>query len=100
MPPDPQATYDLLRKEAAAYSKELAAKPHIVVLTKSDLRTTHDARRTMHDGERTTHPSLRSGQADARRTTIRTDAPVVEISAITRQGIPELLEQLWKILKS
>ena len=35
--PDPQATYDLLRKEAAAYSKELAAKPHVVVLTKADL---------------------------------------------------------------
>src|SRR5262245_31445480 len=35
--PDPQATYELLRREAASYSKELAAKPHIVVLTKSDL---------------------------------------------------------------
>src|SRR5438477_6793223 len=59
--PDPQATYELLRKEASAYSKELAAKPHVVVLTKADLRTTHDARRT----------------------TLRTDAgaPVVEISA-------------------
>jgi GTP-binding protein len=78
--PDPQATYDLLRKEAASYSKELAAKPHVVVLTKADLRTTHDARRT----------------------TIRTDAgaPIVEISAVTRQGIPELLETLWKTLKS
>jgi len=27
--PDPQATYDLLRKEAASYSKELASKPHV-----------------------------------------------------------------------
>jgi GTP-binding protein len=27
--PDPQATYELLRREAAAYSKELAAKPHV-----------------------------------------------------------------------
>lgn len=76
--PDPQATYDLLRREAAAYSQELSAKPHVVVLTKSDLATTHDARRT----------------------TIRTDAPVVEISAVARQGIPELLEVLWKTLKS
>jgi GTP-binding protein len=75
--PDPQATYDLLRKEAAAYSKELAAKPHIVVLTKSDLRTTHNAPRT-----------------------IETDAPIVEISAVTKQGIPELVEVLWKTLKS
>src|SRR5947207_3526680 len=78
--PDPQATYDLLRREAASYSKELASKPHIVVLTKADLRTTDDARRT----------------------TIRTDAgaPVVEISAVARQGIPNLLEVLWKTLKS
>jgi GTP-binding protein len=78
--PDPQATYDLLRKEAAAYSKELAAKPHVVVLTKSDLRTTDDARPTV----------------------IRTDAgaPIVEISAVARQGLPELLEVLWKTLKS
>ena len=76
--PDPQATYDLLRREASAYSKELAAKPHVVVLTKADLFTTHDARRTRID----------------------TSAPVVEISAITRQGIPQLLETLWKTLKS
>jgi len=77
--PDPQATYDLLRKEAAAYSKELAAKPHVVVLTKSDLRTPHAARPTLHP--------------DA-------GAPVIEISAAARQGLPELLETLWKTLKS
>jgi len=78
--PDPQATYDLLRREAAAYSKELASKPHVVVMTKADLRTAHGARRTP----------------------VRTDAgaPVVTISAIARQGIPELLEQLWKTVKS
>ena len=77
--PDPQATYELLRKEAAAYSKELAVKPHVVVLTKSDLAAPHAA-----------------------RPTIRTDAgaPIVEISAVARQGIPELLEVLWKTLKS
>src|SRR5213594_3653748 len=67
--PDPQATDDLLRQEAAAYSKELASKPHVVVLTKADLRTTHDERRTK----------------------VRTEgsAPVVEISAVARQGIPD-----------
>src|SRR5207247_1675058 len=35
--PDPQATYELLLREAASYSPELASKPHIVVLTKLDL---------------------------------------------------------------
>ena len=75
--PDPQATYELLRREAAAYSKELASKPHVVVLTKADLI------------------------ADSREPiAIRTSAPVVTISAVARQGIPELLEVLWKTLKS
>src|SRR2546429_2211645 len=61
--PDPQATYDLLRREAAAYSKELAAKPHVVVLTKADLHPIADSR----------YPIA-----------LRTDAgaPVVEISAV------------------
>src|SRR5881396_1521853 len=78
--PDPQATYDLLRREAASYSKELAAKPHVVVLTKADLNPTADSPRTM----------LRP-EAGAR---------VVTISAVTRQGVAELLEVLWKTLKS
>jgi len=77
--PDPQATYDLLRKEAAAYSKELAAKPHVVVLTKADLNPIADSRK----------PIATQG-----------GAPTVEISAVARQGIPELLETLWKTLKS
>src|SRR5712691_5981327 len=77
--PDPQATYDLLRREAASYSKELASKPHVVVMTKSDLGTPHAA-----------------------RATLRTEAgaPVITISAVARQGIPELLEVLWKTVKS
>ena len=76
--PDPQATYDLLRKEAASYSKELASKPHVVVLTKADLTP------------------------DTRHLPLRTDAgaPVVTISAVARDGIPELLEVLWKTVKS
>ena len=75
--PDPQATYELLRREAAAYSPELAAKPHVVVLTKADLLT-----------------------PDTRHLAIRTDAgaPVVRISAVTGAGVPELLETLWQSL--
>src|SRR6266576_4386677 len=74
--PDPQATYELLRREAASYSKELASKPHVVVMTKSDL------------GRKTSPIRTEGG------------APVVTISAVARQGIPELLEQLWKTVKS
>src|SRR5213594_4246974 len=77
--PDPQATYDLLRREAASYSPELAAKPHIVVLTKVDL-----------------------SDPASRLPTIRTPtgAPVVAISAVTGAGVPELLETLWQALSA
>jgi GTP-binding protein len=75
--PDPQATYELLRREAASYSKELADKPHVVVITKSDL--VPDTR----------YPIATEG-----------GAPVITISAAARQGLPELLELLWKTLKS
>src|SRR6266849_2425794 len=77
--PDPQATYELLRREAASYSRELAAKPHIVVLTKADL----------------THPA-------SPIPTIRTQGgtPVVAISAVTGAGVPELLETLWQALRA
>src|SRR5207302_10339363 len=73
--PDPQAGYELLLREAAAYSPELAAKPHVVVLTKLDL----------------SHPA-------SPIPTIRTPAgaPVVAVSAVTGQGIPQLLETLWQ----
>ena len=86
---DPQATYDLLRREVALYSPDLAAKPHVVVLTKSDLSP----------GSLT--PGWQPGvnQPDI---LIRTEAgaPVITISAVTRHGVPELLEVLWRTLKS
>jgi len=75
--PDPQATYELLRREAASYSKELAAKPHVVVITKSDLVPDSRYPIATQDG-----------------------APVTTISAAARQGLPDLLELLWKTLKS
>src|SRR6266568_1748033 len=76
--PDPQATYELLLREAASYSPDLAAKPHVVVLTKLDL----------------SHPA-------SRIPTIRTNAgaPVVAISAVTGAGVPQLLETLWQSLR-
>ena len=76
--PDPQATYELLLREAAAYSPALAAKPHLVVLTKADLQTPDTGRAAF---------SPRGG------------APVVAVSSVTREGLPELLETLWKALQ-
>jgi GTPase involved in cell partitioning and DNA repair len=77
--PDPQATYDLLRREAQLYSPELAAKPHLAVLTKSDL---------LPPGERL--PALRTDDS----------APIHAISAVSREGLPELLEALWRAIQT
>ena len=78
-PLDDQATYDLLLREAAAYSPELAAKPHVVVVTKADLLTPD-----------TPHPAIHT----------HAGAPVVLVSAVTRAGIGELLETLWQALRA
>jgi GTP-binding protein len=71
---DAQAEYSMLRQELAAYSSELASRPHCVVLTKADL--------------------LAPGQEPP-----RIDAPdawgTFTISAVTRRGLGELLEALW-----
>src|SRR5882672_9369401 len=77
--PDVQATYELLRREAELYSPELAAKPHVVVLTKRDL---------LPPGELL--PALRTDD----------HAPIHAISAVTREGLPELLEALWRTIQT
>jgi len=76
---DPQATYDMLRREAGEHDSALARKPHVVVLTKADLLP-----------------------PDARPPAIHADggAPVCVISAATGQGVPALLETLWRILRA
>jgi GTP-binding protein len=77
--PEPQATYELLRREAGLYGAGLAAKPHVVVITKSDLLPPGGA-----------PPSVRTVD----------DAPVVVVSAVTGAGIPLLLETLWQRLRA
>ena len=77
--PDPQATYELLLREAASYSPELAAKPLVVVLTKVYLLPPASRLPTIHT---------------------QAGAPVVAISAVTGAGVPELLETLWQSLRA
>ncbi|HVH68555.1 MAG TPA: GTPase ObgE [Gemmatimonadales bacterium] len=78
--PDAQATYDLLLREAGSYSPELAAKPHVVLLTKLDLLLT----------PRSALPTIRTCAGE----------PVVPVSAVTGDGVPELLETLWQALRA
>jgi GTP-binding protein len=75
--PDPQAEYDTLRNEVAAYSEPLARTPHVVVLTKTDLLASDDDLPPL-DG------------SDAHQ--------VLAISSVARKGLTELKEALWALL--
>ena len=72
---DPEAEYELLRREISSYSEELARVPHCLVLTKVDLLAP--------DAE---EPSVQPAGAWG----------TFVVSAVTRRGLNELLEALWK----
>ena len=71
---DPQAEYELLRREIASHSAELAAKPHCIVLTKSDVLAPEDS-----------VPRVRAPAAWGQYV----------ISAVARRNLDPLLEDLW-----
>lgn len=71
---DPQAAYDLLRRELRAHDPALAGLPHCVLLTKLDL---------LPPDER--EPTLHAPDAWA----------AFPLSSVTREGVPEALEALW-----
>ena len=75
---EPQAGYAKLRNEVALYSAALAAKPHVVVLTKRDLLAADDEM-----------PVVEAPDA----------LKVVTISSAAGQGLEELKEMLWKIVQ-
>jgi GTPase len=75
---DWQAEYDQLRSEVAAYSEELAQKPHCVVFTKMDLL-----------GE-TFLPAIEAPGAFG----------VYAVSAVARTGLDDLLEAWWTEVQS
>jgi GTP-binding protein len=75
---DPQAEYDLLREEIARYSPALAQVPHCLVLSKADLLGPDDE-----------PPQVRSDGAWA----------TYVMSAVTRKGVPALLEGVWRMAR-
>jgi len=75
---DPQAVYDGLRGEVRSYSEALAAKPHIVILSKRDLLP---------------------GNAEIPRLDTPGAAGVLIISSAARSGLEELKEALWKFVE-
>ena len=72
--------HSVIRGEVSSHSKELASRPTITVINKSDLMLEEEL------------DQLRSGLED------RLEAPVLVISGVTGQGIREVLEKLWVLL--
>jgi len=72
--PDPQAEYELLRRELESYSSELGEKPHVVVITKTDLLGPGEA-----------PPKIEAPDAWGQ----------YAVSAVSRRGLDQLLEDLW-----
>ena len=73
--PDPQAEYGRLRSELRGHSRALAAREHCLVVSKMDL---------MDPGD----PALRVEAPDA--------WGCFAVSAVTRRGLAELCEALWR----
>ncbi len=76
---DPQSVYEQLRREIAAYSEELATKPHVVVLTKADL---------LPEGE--PEPVVQAPEAAGQFT----------ISSVAGTGLDDLKEFLWRFVEA
>jgi GTPase len=77
----PARDYQAIRKELELYDPGLAGRPEILVLSKIDLP---DTRREL--------PGLR--QAFARR-----NLPLFPVSAVTGEGVQDLLEAIWKEIR-
>ena len=81
---DPVADLDTVRRELELFQPTLAAKPQIVAANKIDaLDPEHDD----------------AGDVDAlKRRAAQLDLPFVKISGVSGQGVPELLEAMWRRL--
>lgn len=76
----PLRDYTALRKELELYDSALAARGEIVVVNKLDL------------------PDTRKRLASLKRAFSRRGVRLIGISAVTGEGIPELLEEIWRLL--
>ena len=73
-PQDPLAGYETINAELAGYSPQLAEKPQILVLNKMDLPDTHQTAKILQ--------------------TLLKDREVFLISAVTREGVEQLISKI------
>ncbi len=76
---DPVANYRAIRRELALYSAELANKPEVVAVSKSELTGADEVRQKM---------------------TAELGAPVLAISAVTGQGLSDLMRTVMECLQT
>jgi GTP-binding protein len=76
----PLADFDAINRELALFDPELAERPQIVVLNKTDL------------------PDVEAGRKRLAASFARRKVRLHAISAATGAGVPELLEEVWKVL--
>jgi GTP-binding protein len=74
---DPLANYQAIRKELELYSKELAAKPEIVAISKSELTGSGEIRERLEK---------------------ELGRPVLTVSAVTGEGLTRLVAEVLKLL--
>jgi GTP-binding protein len=72
--------YKVLRNELKSYNPELLKRPCLVVLTKMDLPATDND--------------------DAIAMTNKLELPILKISALTGEGLDELKNRLWELIKN
>lgn len=87
-PPDgrsPADAYRLIRKELAEYSEQLAEKPEIIAINKADVLGEAEAEAAVKAFKK----ELRLGHGE----------PVLLLSGATRQGMRELLEKCWAMVR-
>src|SRR6266849_4429315 len=79
---DPVEDLDILRRELELFQPALAAKPQIVVANKIDA----------------TGPEQADSVKALKRRASKLDLPFLQVSGASGQGVPELLEAMWRRL--
>lgn len=76
--PDPHENYRMLSSELRSYSEELARRPHLIVISKSDLNPEPESVMP--------HPPAEA-------------MGVITVSGATGEGVPELKEAFWTLCR-